>query len=73
MLWAALGCPWELSGGSLGVPVVALGSLGGPYGVIRELMKTLKNNWFLLCFEHLEVLGGALGVLGDALGGPWGS
>ena len=40
-------------------------------------MKTLKNHWFLLCFEHLEVLEGALGVLGvawgllwDALGGP---
>ena len=36
-------------------------------------MKTLKNHWFLLCFEHLEVLGVASGVLGVSLRGPWGS
>ena len=26
-------------------------------------MKTLKNHWFLLCFQHLEVLGGLLRTL----------
>ena len=40
-------------------------------------MKTITNQWFLLCFENLEVLGRATGIslgrwglLWEALG-PW--
>ena len=74
----SLGAPLEVLGGSQGRPLKVLGGarsvfwdpwgcLGGPYGAIGGLMKTLKNHWFLLCFEHLEVLGRALGILL----GPW--
>ena len=75
----SLGAPLEVLGGSQGRPLEVLGGargvfwdpwgcLGGPYGAIGGLMKTLKNQWFLLCFEHLEVLGRTLGI---PLG-PWG-
>ena len=47
-----------------------IGCLGGPYGAIGGLMKTLKYHWFLLCFECSEVLGRAWAL--EILLGPWG-
>ena len=53
----------------LGVPFgVPWGCLGGAYEAMGRLIKTLKNDWFFLCFEHLEVLGRALEILLK----PWG-
>ena len=83
-----LGGPWEVIGdpsGVLGEPLGGLteclgvpfgvlrGYLEGPCGTIRGLMKTLKNNCFLLCFQHLAVLGAALEVLGRSCGSLWGA
>ena len=54
--------------------------MGGAYEAIGSIMQTLKNHWFFICFEHLELLGRALeiilerwGVPGSSLRGPWGS
>ena len=75
----SFGAPLEVLEGSQGMPLEVLGGaravfwdpwwcLGGPYGALGGLMKTLKSHSFLLCFEYLEVLGRALGILL----GPWG-
>ena len=91
----SLGALLEVLGGSQGRPLEVLGGarevfwepwgcLGGPYGDIEGLMKTLQNRLVFICFEHLEVLGRTLGILlgpcrllwgalegpGGALGGP---
>ena len=47
----------------LGVPFGVLGGLGWRLWSHWGLMKTLKNHWFLLCFQHLGVLGGLLRTL----------
>ena len=74
-LWDAIGHPWRVLGDALGGPRGCSGvfgdpwgGLGGSYGAIGGLMKTLKHHFFLLCFEHVEVLGWALGLLVA----PWG-
>ena len=53
----------EVLGGAWGAFWGPRGGLGGAYGAIGGLMKTLKNHRCLLCFQHLEVLGGLLRTL----------
>ena len=71
----SLGAPLEVPGEALGGPrgcstclLESLRVLGWPLWTHWGLMKSLTNHRFLLCFEHLDVLGSALGILL----GPWG-
>ena len=74
VIGAVLGClgqAWRLSWRVMDRPKKAQWRLGGALGAILRVLKTLKNHWFLLCFEHLEVLGGTPGGPWGSLGAPW--
>ena len=74
--WRSLWIPWGSLGdtwGLLGIPSEApRTSQDAPRDLLDALVvamgafKNIKKRLFLLCFEHLAVLGGALGTLGGS-------